>query len=206
VILDGELYRDRVQVVPIIRDLAEANRLPPLTCVYVAAESAAARHAELTCSGPFTRFLVDELIPWTEGQLGTHSCYWLCGLSLSGLAAAYAAIQHPEIFRGAVCQSPSAWWHDEWLATNLPVVLPSASRYWISVGNQEIDEDVSHPPTGLLQRTSQLASCNKLALSLAEHGATVRYSGFAGGHDPACWAKELPAALDWLLENRNQDQ
>jgi pimeloyl-ACP methyl ester carboxylesterase len=34
----------------------------------------------------------------------------LAGLSLSGLAAAYAATRHPAVFRAAVCQSPAFWW------------------------------------------------------------------------------------------------
>ncbi len=205
VILDGELYRDRVQSSSIIRDVAATNRVPSLTCIYVTAESAAARHADLTCSQPFTRFLAGELVPWIESQIGTHRRYWLCGLSLSGMAAAFAAVQHPEVFRGAVCQSPSAWWNDEWLAANLPAKLSPTSRFWISVGDEETAEGISHPPTGLLQRVSQLASCNKLAQSLASRGAMVRYSEFQGGHDPSCWAKELPAAVAWLLDSAPEE-
>lgn len=38
------------------------------------------------------------------------------------------------------------------LASALPGIR---SRHWLSVGDEEVAEDVSHPPTGMHQRVSQ---------------------------------------------------
>ncbi len=120
---------------------------------------------------------------------------------MSGLAAAFAVLRHPIVFSGALCQSPSAWWNDEWLAGSLARHGTRGSRFWISVGNEELQEGVSHPPTALFQKASQLASVRNLVERLIGSGNRVRFNEFCGGHDPACWADELPHALAWLLES-----
>jgi enterochelin esterase family protein len=200
VLLDAELYRDRVRAPPIVNELQASGRLPPTTCIYVAAVNGAARHTELTCSGPFAEFLAVDLVRWIEKNVGRFARSWLCGLSLSGLAAAYTAIYRPAVFQGAICQSPSAWWNDEWLAANLPRQPVRSGRFWISVGNEELDENATHPPSGLFQRTNQRDSCRRLAQQLEACCDKVRFAEFSGGHDPACWARELPDALTWLME------
>jgi enterochelin esterase-like enzyme len=58
---------------------------------------------------------------------------------------------------------------------------------------------VSHPPSGLRQETSQLDSCRRGAEALRAAGHTVSHRIFAGGHDPACWKKDLALALPWAL-------
>ena len=57
-------------------------------------------------------------------------------------------------------------------------------------------ENISHPPSGLFQRSSQLDSVRRLARKLYGCGAKCNSTEFSGGHDPACWAKELPNRLD----------
>jgi len=197
VFLDGELYRDRVQVPQIMDGLQASGRLPPVDCVYVSAVDAAARHVELTCNSAFASFVADDLCRWMTQTLGPQR-YFLCGLSLSGLAAVFTALQHPTVFSGVVSQSPSAWWNDEWLTAELtPASRPG--KFWMSVGNRELDEGVSHPPSGFLQQTSQLSSVRRLAERLAHAGHRVQPAEFDGGHDPTCWAQELPQALTWLM-------
>ena len=200
VFLDGELYRERVKSPKVIRGLQSARKLPPFTSVYVSAVDAAVRHVELTCSTAFSQALAGELQPWIEENVCRHTRYFLCGLSLSGLAAAFAALAHPDVFCGALCQSPSAWWNDEWLAGHLPRNSSGTGRFRISVGDQELDAGITHPPSGLLQKVSQRDSCRKLFEKLGEHAAEVCFSEFEGGHDCTCWARELPGALSWLLD------
>jgi enterochelin esterase-like enzyme len=199
IFLDGELYGDRVGAPDIVHCLQSEGRLPPVDCVYVSAVDAAARHADLTCNESFADFIAGDLMRWIERTVGHHERYTLCGLSLSGLSALFTALRHPAIFSGVLSQSPSAWWNDEWLANSLQEHDRAPGRFWLSVGNLERDENVSHPPTGLFQKTSQLDSCRRLAERLTGLCGELKFAEYFGGHDPQCWASELPDALAWLI-------
>jgi enterochelin esterase family protein len=187
VFLDGELYTDRVKAPETVR---------AATCIYLPNVSAAGRHADYTCNERFASF-VAELPHWIDQHVASFDRFFLCGLSLSGLAAVFVSLRHPGIYSGVLSQSPSAWWNAEWLCTSLP--RGQRGRFWMSVGTQELQENVTHPPTGLLQRASQLDSVRRLAQAMAASGQVVRLAEYEGGHDPACWARELPEALAWLL-------
>jgi enterochelin esterase-like enzyme len=199
VFLDAELYRNRVGAPGILRECQAARAvLPPLDRVFLGGGTADNRQADFICNPTFADFLACELVPWIAARRGASHRFWLCGLSLSGLAAAHAVTQYPDVFGGAICQSPSAWWNGEWLMDNLqPTAKPR--RFWVSVGDQETADNVVHPPTPLVQTVSQLASCRRLAEKLVSTGNEVHFAVFSGGHDPACWGRELPSALDWLL-------
>lgn len=202
IFLDGELYRDRVDAPAIVSHLQSTGELAPTNCVYLSNACAMARHVDFTCSESFSLFLAKDLKSWIEERLGQHQRYVLCGLSLSGLAAAFTMRQHPSVFGSVLCQSPSAWWRGEWLAASWNRHGPRHGRCWISVGDQELTYGVAHPPSGVFQNASQLDSCRRLANVLTERCEDVSYSEYAGGHDPLCWGQELPAALKWLLAPR----
>ncbi|WLD13978.1 alpha/beta hydrolase [Planctellipticum variicoloris] len=199
IFLDAELYLDRVGAVQIVEQLLKDGGLPPVTFAYISSLDAAARHRDYTCSDDYATFLIREVIPWIEQSQGRFERYYLGGLSLSGLAAAYALCRHPGVFSGGLCQSPSAWWNDEWLTAAIASQPARPGRLWVSVGNQELQQGVSHPPTGLFQQTSQLDSVRRLVRQLETSFSQVRSHEYDGGHDPACWAAELPDALTWVL-------
>lgn len=73
------------------------------------------------------------------------------------------------------------------------------SRIWISVGDRETATGISHSPTGMFQKTSQIASVKHLADRLKKVCDEVVFKEFLGGHDTACWAAELPEALAWVI-------
>jgi enterochelin esterase family protein len=205
IFLDAELYLERVGGAAILNQAQEDARLPRLDTVFLSSRNAAARHADFTCNAEFSRALATELPRWIERTTRTaYERYLLCGLSLSGLCAAYTAVEFPEIFAGALCQSPSAWWNDEWLAASLAGRRSEAGRFWVSVGDAELETDVTHPPTGLRQKTSQVASVRRLASALQNAGHIIHFSEYQGGHDPKCWAEELAAALEWLTRPLSQ--
>jgi enterochelin esterase-like enzyme len=201
ILLDGEMYRDRVKAPELIRGLQEDGRIPPLACVYLSLVDSASRHADLACNESFSRFLVTDLLDWIERTIDHHERYFIAGLSLGGLAAAFTVLSHPGIFAGALCQSPSAWWNDEWLAGSVSGEDPQ--RFWISVGTQELQKGIAHPPSGMLQKICQLDSVRRLASALTDAGHDARLVEFHGGHDPTCWAAELPEALAWLMPKRD---
>ncbi|QDU40596.1 enterobactin/ferric enterobactin esterase [Maioricimonas rarisocia] len=196
--LDAELYLDRVEAANVIDQLRGVGRFKRHRCVFVSSGSSALRHRDYTCHAGYTRFLTECVVP--EFGRSATSMHTLVGLSLSGLAAAFVALQHSAIFSTAICQSPSAWWEREWLRRHLPGAKRTAARFWISVGDGETESDVRHAPTNMYQGAPQLDSCRRLAESLRAIGADVRFNQFAGGHDTACWRAELPDALMWAGE------
>ncbi len=207
IFLDAELYLERVGAAAILDQLREDGRLPPVDAVFLSSRDAAARHLDLTCNAAFSRTLATEFPRWIEQttRIG-YGHYFLCGLSLSGLCAAYTVLEYSEVFAGALCQSPSAWWNDEWLAASVVGRSPGTGRFWMSVGDAERDINVTHPPTGLRQKTSQVASVRRLASVLRTAGHVIHFSEYRGGHDTRCWAEELPAALNWLLQSTGRQR
>ena len=201
IFLDGELYTDRVKAPDIIREALAAGSLPLMDCLYLPNASAAGRHADYTCHEGFAAFVAVDLPRWIEREAGRFERLFLGGLSLSGLQAVFTALRHPGVFSGVLSQSPSAWWQDESLARSLIPADDSRNRFWLSVGTQELQENVSHPPTPLHQKTSQLGSVRRLASAMTDASHEIHCHEYVGGHDPVCWGAELPHALAWLMKS-----
>lgn len=200
VFLDGELYIDRVKAPEIVQEAQESGQLPAVDCLYVCNPSAADRHVDYTCSENYAAFVAEDIRPWIAQNMGGYERLFLCGLSLSGLQALFTALRHPVLFRGVLAQSPSAWWNDEWLASSPPhtdreMRLP----FWISVGTRELQENVTHPPSGMVQKSNQLDSVRRLVVRMRSQDHDIHAAEFDGGHDPTCWGAELTQALAWLM-------
>jgi enterochelin esterase-like enzyme len=199
IFLDAEFYIENMQAPTIVANLQAAGDLPPVTSIYLSYVDFVARANDCTCNHTFASFVATDLRRWIEQTAGRFERIVLCGLSLSGLAATFAALQHPTTFWGVLTQSPSAWWDDESLAHSLTPESRIDSRVWISVGDQESQENVMHSRDGLFQRASQRDSVRRLAEKLERLCREIHYEEFSGGHDMACWAEELPRALPWLM-------
>jgi enterochelin esterase family protein len=189
---------ERVSAVQVVSRLEAQCRIPPVASVFVSNNGAAARHADYVCDSAFAEFISGELLPCLFAQHPAVSSdnAVLIGLSLSGLAAAHAALTSGR-FRAAVCQSPSFWWERERFASTLPAARTGAAAFWVSVGDLERESGVTHPPSGLFQGTSQLESCERGSAALEAAGYRVSYRVFQGGHDPVCWRDDLALALPW---------
>ncbi|MGF1655868.1 MAG: GNAT family N-acetyltransferase [Verrucomicrobiales bacterium] len=199
--LDGEHYWRDMDAVPVLNDLLSTGILPPMTFALVGHVSGAARHVDYTCNEQYSRFIGDAVMPWLQKEVvglqqGGHI---LCGLSLSGLMAVYLTLQYPEHFGYCLSQSGSHWWKHEWFAEMARQQNHISARFWLSVGDQEIETDVRHPPTGLLQEISQIEGVNKAAQTLEAIGGTVYLNQYHGGHSTKCWREELGDALLWLI-------
>lgn len=198
--LDGELYTNRVKAPVILNESQASGLLSPVACVYLPNVSAAGRHEDYTCNEAFASFLAEEVPQWIDREVFQFERLFLFGLSLSALQAVFTALRHPGVFAGVLAQSPSAWWEDEWLLNALPTMPSPSQRMWMSVGLQELQTNASHPPTPLVQRSSQLDSVRRLSSALRAGGHDVYANEYNGGHDSSSWAAELPQSLAWLME------
>ena len=201
IFLDAEYYLNHLQAPSVIEELRRQDIIPPVTSIFVSNLDAEARHYDYTCNGHYSVFIAHDILRWAKARVAgvNLSDNLICGLSLSGLASAFLALTYPRVFSRALCQSGSFWWNHEWLANNTGLDVDSQSRFWISVGDQENDTDISHPPTGLYQEISQLAANSRMANTLKEAGFSINYNLFSGGHAIGPWQAELSSALKWLL-------
>jgi enterochelin esterase-like enzyme len=114
------------------------------------------------------------------------------GLSLSGLASAWSALQYSEHFRYCLSQSGSFWWNDQFFAKMAAKRATILTRFWLSIGDQETEVD--EPPA-----VSQIEGVKNVHQVLNSLGATVHYNEYDGGHDLKIWRAELGQSLNWLL-------
>lgn len=197
IFLDGEFYLERMGAASLMSELMAAGRLPPMTCLFVSYLNAEARHHDYTCEPRYGRFVAEDVVGWAQERDASlaDTGHILCGLSLSGLASAHTALHYPAVFPYCLCQSGSFWW-----LVGEDVILPSSEgRFWLSVGSEETETRVSHPPTGLLQEVSQIEGVERAVEALKARGAEVYSNRYRGGHDIEPWAVELGPALRWLL-------
>lgn len=199
--LDGEYYVNRMDAPAVVRDLETRGAIPSMVCVFVSHVDGAARHIDLTCNPRYTQFLVGDVLGWIRDRYPAlpSGGHLVGGTSLSGLAAAFVTLNHPEVFSQCVAHSGSFWWSREWLRSHLAKARPSKSKFWLSVGSKEIQTGVSHSPSGLLQEIAQVPACERFGRSLRESGHDVHYRVYEGGHEIEPWKAELPDALRWLL-------
>ena len=203
VLLDGEHYRDNVHALPIFTTLMQRGSIPPMTLVFVSHGGAAARHSDYVCDPQFARFVAEDVVSRAKARVPSVSAerHLICGLSLSGLAAAHIALLYPRQFPAALCQSGSFWFEPEAFARLAQQRPPVKTRFWLSVGDAETDTNVVHPPSGIVQGISQIAGVERARTALEDNGADVCCHRFRGGHAFEPWRAELGDALQWLLRS-----
>jgi iron(III)-enterobactin esterase len=197
VFLDAELYLNGVQALPVLEALQKTGSIPPTTFVFVSHLDGAARHEDYIWNDRYSAFIERDVVAWAQERVPStrEDGHLIAGLSLSGLAAAHVALRRPDLFSRVLCQSGSFWW----LADH-PVAFPATrSRFWLSVGDEEAATDVTHPPSGLYQRISQIDGVHQAAHDLEAAGATVKLNVYSGGHATRPWRDELSVALRWLF-------
>ncbi len=198
IFLDGEFYRERVDARSVIQQLGDA--FADSWQVYVSSHSDEARWKECPCYPPFATFVAVELVDWLDAHvppLVTERT--LVGLSYTGLAAAFAALQHPGVFSRVISQSGSFWWNDAWLPRHVPA-QSSATRFYLDVGDREVQERVTHRPD-VFQAISQVAGVRQFRDALRAANHPVEYREFNGAHNFESWRAALPAALRWAWQS-----
>ena len=207
--LDAEHYIDvepstgNMNALPIIDSMLKSEKVPSMTIIFISHVSGGARHEDYTCKLSYAKFIANDVVEWVKKEVPsiTSEKNIICGLSLSGLSSVYITLNYPKVFSCCLSQSGSFWWKHEWFRTMASKLSAHNQRYWLSVGNKEIDVNVSHPPSGLFQEINQIEGVRKAVALLQEIGGKVNYNLFQGGHEVEPWKEELPIAFEWLLSN-----
>jgi enterochelin esterase family protein len=195
-----------MDALPVLEALLGEPGMPSLSLLFVSHVSSdqgqaddVCRHADYACNQRYARYIAKDVAHWARARnegIRVHG-HLICGLSLSGLQAAYVTCRHPQTFSRCLSQSGSFWWLDG----KDDRLSPTAAKFWLSVGDQETAENVSHSPE-LFQKSSQVAGVERAAANIEQLGGTVLYHKYSGGHAASAWRQELAPALRWLLTPR----
>lgn len=143
----------------------------------------------------YTDFIVETLKPYVDANYRTlpeRQHTGIMGSSLGGLISLYAAIEHQEVFGIAGVFSPSLWFSDE-IYTHVKITGKEASmRVFLLAGEQEDSGSV------VLDNQRMYKTLRRAGFRTKE----IRYVTHADGqHSEWYWAREFPAAFEWLFAN-----
>jgi enterochelin esterase family protein len=197
-LFDGEESRVLGKVPVILNNLFGEGHLPPLLAVFLI-QPHERRETDLACSQGTNRFLVKELLPWLRSEYKIRTAAErtiVAGASLGGLAAAYAALEHPEAFGRVLSQSGSFGWgktdaEAQWLTAEFHSRPRVQAKFYLDVGLMETRGGAR----------SQLKTNRRLRDVLRQKGYDVTYREFNGGHDFPCWRANFAGALVGLLSD-----
>jgi enterochelin esterase family protein len=223
---DGEDLADDQNPITTLNNLIAADKIPPTVAVFVDNVSRR-RLVDLVTNPEFADFMAQELLPWVRAHYHVTKDpkqTVITGYSAGGLAAAYVALRHSEVFGNVLSQSGAFWWSFEHQggvcgprcpdsggrsSDNSPLdattegnimvkeflARPKLSlRFYLAAGTFEIDRDGAGG--GILETTRTLRDV------LLAKGYEVHYQQFVGGHDGLSWPGALDDGLIALLGSR----
>lgn len=220
VVFDGEAYTDSVPTPTILDNLIAARKIPSVVAVFInnaPTNQPYLRTLELSCNASFTRFLVNELLPWVRQRYNVtrrSANTAVGGASRGALAAACAALDHPEIFGNVFSQSGFFVYKDKnWFKRVGHDVAPDNTaqeeKAWEEYGNV-INQFVRRPKrairiyleAGIFENTyhpSVLMANRHLRDVLLAKGYRIQYEEFAGHHSPVNLRGSLATALIFVF-------
>ncbi len=195
---DGDEYRGDTMPLPFVLDtLLAARKAPAFVAVLIDNAEGAQRIADLGNAPRFADFLARQLVPWVrKGWRVTDdpARVILTGSSAGGLASAYVAFAHPELF-GNVWSQSGAFWRGadasngqpyEWLTEQASAVPRKPVRFVLDVGALE-----DHPTLGG-SGPNFLEASRRFRDALKAKGYDVTYTEVQGGnHAPQWWRPRL---------------
>jgi enterochelin esterase-like enzyme len=200
VVFDGESY-GRGGAIPaptILDNLIYKLKIPPTVAVLV--NSQKTRERDLLCSEAFAMFVAKELVPWVREKYhatNDPTRTVVAGSSYGGLAAAWTAFRHPEVFGNVLSQSGSFnytpksvgaqdidYYSETGWLIRLFVREPILSlRFYLQVGRFE----------GLSEPNRHLRDI------LEAKGYQVIFAEYSGNHDYLSWRDSLGEGLIALV-------
>ena len=203
ILFDGWGYANLMPTFTILDNLIADQLIPPTVVVMPDSLDTETRLKELVFHLPFNQFLVSELMPWIYRQYAVTTDpakTVIGGSSAGGLAAAYAALEYPQMFGNMLAQSGAfslapPWETDYgWLARQYALREKSSLRFHLDVGTLE-----ENSYQELRSRPSTLEGNRHMRDTLTEKSYPVHYVEFSGGHDYISWQGTLGEGLRALL-------
>ncbi|MGA8142464.1 MAG: alpha/beta hydrolase-fold protein [Candidatus Acidiferrales bacterium] len=200
VLMDGDSYTTLVPTPVILDNLIHDGKIPPVVALFIGNASPQARDSELNCAPAWSDFLTKEAIPWIESAQHVRtepSGVLIAGSSMGGLAAACAAVDHPEVFSKVLAQSGSfyrapAGEEPESLARRLAQSTPLPLAFYLEIGLLETSAIPNRDP-------SMLTASRHLRDVLIARGYHIEFHDRYSGHEHVAWRATLCGGLVALL-------
>jgi len=201
---DGEEYLSDIPLPAMLDKLVAERKAPAFVSVLIDNESGAARLDDLGNRSKFADFLAGELLDWVRARWRVTrdpSRTIVAGSSAGGLAAAYAAFRHPEVFGKVISQSGAFWRGNEaaneppweWLTSQYASAPKKNVRFYLDVGAMESRGALGGAAPSILEANRRLRDV------LRKKGYEVAYAEVPDGtHSPESWRLRLPAAIATL--------
>ncbi len=211
-LFDGATYADAIATT-MLDNLIDQGMIPPLVVLFVNG-TWAERRTDLNCNPQFNAFLVEELLPWARQAYRLSSDparSAVGGFSLGGLAATFAALQHPYIFGNVLAQSGFFMWTPQMTLQGLQVEPTAVQHNYAWIIRQFVTRECLplrfHLDVGVFDYNGQPELHSNILMVnrhfrdvLQAKGYDVDYVEFSGGHDFVGWRVALPQALHWLIQ------
>jgi enterochelin esterase family protein len=210
VLFDRGAYLSAIPTPVILDNLIAASKIPPVVAVLIGNPTQDSRERELPPNPDFAEFLAKELVPWIHARYNVTrepAKTVVAGSSYGGIAAAYAAFRHPEVFGNVLSQSGSFWWapglspetdsdptvETGYLAKEFLKSPKLPLQFYMDAGLFEVD---------LNGRFGILLHSRHMRDVLLAKGYEVHYQQFVGGHDYMNWRGTLADGLIALMGRR----
>lgn len=223
ILFDGEDLADDPYRVTTLNNLIAASKIPPTVAVFVD-NVPRRRLVDLVANAEFADFMAKELVPWVRAHYNVTKDpkqTVITGYSAGGLASAYVALRHSEVFGNVLSLSGAFWWSFEhndgicgsrcpdsggrtdgessvdattegnFLVKEFLASRKLPLRFYLTAGTFEIDRDGTGG--GILEATRQLRDV------LLAKGYDVQFQQFVGGHDGLSWRGKFADGLTALL-------
>lgn len=194
VLFDGWQYTHTIPVPTILDNMIADGALPAIVAVMIDKKE---RVKELYLNPSFADFVAGPFMKWVRARYNVTRSpreSVVGGVSLGGVAAAYTALRHPEVFGGVLSQSGAFQYRHEdheGLIRRFTKSARQPVRFYLEAGLLEVNETPS-----LLHTNRHLRDV------LEAKGYAVTYSEFNGRHDAVCWRGSLSQGLAALLTRR----
>lgn len=179
-LLDGEAYLLSAGLPLALDVLIDQNEISPVIAVLI--ESPPVRASSALVTG----FVVDDVVPWIDARYATSHDPLdriVGGADEHATRALLIALQRPDVFGGALAQSPQ---------------MPPVRRIAALLGRHRVrggDALRCYVDVGRYDAPVAVEATQALCNALVSGGAAVSYQEFAGGRSFAGWRVTLPDAL-----------
>ncbi len=200
VAFDGAEYRDTMPLPAVLDTLVATRKAPPVIALLIDDSASAVRIEDLGNASKMVRFL-GQLVPWVRARWPATTDpqrVIVTGSSAGGLAAAYVALERPDLF-GNVWSQSGAFWRGaeasngapyEWLTAQVGAAPRKDVRFVLEVGALE-----DHATLGGAG-PNFLAAHRRFTDALVAKGYDVTATVVPGGnHSPQWWRQRLAFGL-----------
>ncbi len=141
----------------------------------------------------YLMFMITELKPAIDAKYRTYTDNvhtGMIGSSLGGLLACYTGVTHPDVYGMIGSLSPSTWWDNNWIITEVQNATNLGGRMYLDSGDAGTDDD-DEPLTAMLDAV------------YATKPVALDYLVQADGqHSEVYWRQRVPGTLGFLLGGR----